>query len=156
MTDPGISYPYTQHETVTNATLVLVTLLAPAVIIVLGALAIVPGTAAPAGRKPSLSKVLRRKFWEWNVGWMGLGVAYAGTFMATQGLKVLIGRPRPDLLARCDPNIHEISKYALSGLGESLQGATTMVGYKICRNQDSTLTIDGFSSFPSGHSSCKS
>ncbi|KAJ5281985.1 hypothetical protein N7478_007357 [Penicillium angulare] len=153
LSDPTISYPYTKDETVTDTTLVLVTLLAPAAIVVLGAILFVPGTAAPAGVKPSIAQVLRRKFWEWNVGWMGLGVAYAGAFMATQGLKVVIGRPRPDLLARCDPDIDNISAYAVGGLGQSLPGATTMVWYKICRKQDSNLRIDGFSSFPSGHSS---
>ncbi|KAJ5715535.1 uncharacterized protein N7483_012716 [Penicillium malachiteum] len=153
LTDPGISYPFMQKETVTTTTLILVSLLAPAAITLIGAFVIVPGTAAPTGPKPTTSQILRRKFWEWNVGWMGLGVAYAGVFMATQGLKVLIGRPRPDLLARCDPDLDKISTYAVSGLGETLTGATTMVSYKICQTQTSTLTVEGFSSFPSGHSS---
>ncbi|KAJ5618537.1 hypothetical protein N7528_006648 [Penicillium herquei] len=153
LTDPGISYPYMQNETVTTTTLILVSLLAPAAITLVGAFIIVPGTAAPNGPKPTTSQILRRKFWEWNVGWMGLGVAYAGVFMATQGLKVLIGRPRPDLLARCNPDLDKISTYAVSGLGQTLTGATTMVSYKICQTQTSTLTIEGFSSFPSGHSS---
>ncbi|KAJ6023743.1 hypothetical protein N7540_004540 [Penicillium herquei] len=153
LTDPGISYPFMQNETVTTTTLILVSLLAPAAITLIGAFVIVPGTAAPEGPKPTTSQILRRKFWEWNVGWMGLGVAYAGVFMATQGLKVLIGRPRPDLLARCNPDLDKISTYAVSGLGETLTGAITMVSYKICQTQTSTLTVEGFSSFPSGHSS---
>ncbi|KAJ5999562.1 hypothetical protein N7451_007372 [Penicillium sp. IBT 35674x] len=151
--DPDISYPYTEHETVTTSTLILVSVLAPAAIILIGALAIVPGTAAPADTKPSMSHTLRRKIWEWNAGWMGLGVALAGVWMSTQGLKVLIGKPRPDLLARCDPNLDDIATYAVGGLGEKLSGAATLVTYKICQDQSSLVTIDGFSSFPSGHSS---
>lgn len=85
---------------------------------------------------------------------MGLGVALAGTFMATEGLKDLYGKPRPDMLARCDPDISAINEYAVSGLGRRLAGAPTMVTWEICRNKgDDTLKVDGFASFPSGHSS---
>lgn len=154
LSDPSISYPYTEHETVTTSTLILVSVLAPAAIVLIGALAFVPGTAAPAGIKPSKSHTLRRKLWEWNAGWMGLGVALAGVWMSTQGLKVLIGKPRPDLLARCNPNLDDIATYAVGGLGEKLSGAATLVSYQICQDQSSLVTVDGFSSFPSGHSSC--
>ncbi|KAJ5949775.1 hypothetical protein N7454_001359 [Penicillium verhagenii] len=116
LTDPSISYPYTEHETVTDTTLVLVSVLAPAAIILIAALAIIPGTAAPAGIKPSKYQTLRRKLWEWNAGWMGLAVALAGVWMSTQGLKVLIGKPRPDLLARCNPRLDDITTYAVGGL----------------------------------------
>ncbi|KAJ5640237.1 uncharacterized protein N7484_008099 [Penicillium longicatenatum] len=153
LTDPSISFPYTENETVTTSTLLLVSVLAPAAIILIGALAIVPGTAASAGFKPSKSHTLRRKLWEWNAGWMGLGVALAGVWMSTQGLKVLFGKPRPDLLARCNPNLDDIATYAVGGLGEKLSGAATLVSYKICQDQSSLVTVDGFSSFPSGHSS---
>ncbi|KAJ5771573.1 hypothetical protein N7520_002102 [Penicillium odoratum] len=148
-----ISYPYTERETVTDETLILVSVLAPAAIILIGAMAIVPGTTAPTGTKPSKSQILRRKFWEWNAGWMGLGVALAGVWMSTQGLKVLIGKPRPDLLARCNPNLDDITTYIVGGLGQKLEGAASLVSYKICQDQSSLVTVDGFSSFPSGHSS---
>ncbi|KAJ5633440.1 hypothetical protein N7490_009779 [Penicillium lividum] len=148
LTDPSISYPYTEHETVTDKTLILVSVLAPAAIIIIGAIAIVPGTTAPTGTKPSKSQVLRRKFWEWNAGWMGLGVALAGVWMSTQGLKVLIGKPRPDLLARCNPNLDDITAYTVGGLGQKLNGAASLVSYKICQDQSSFVTVDGFSSFP--------
>ncbi|KAJ6115442.1 hypothetical protein N7486_001220 [Penicillium sp. IBT 16267x] len=153
LTDPSISFPYTGYETVTDTTLILVSVLAPAAIILIGALVIVPGTTAPTGIKPSRSHTLRRKLWEWNAGWMGLGVALAGVWMSTQGLKVLIGKPRPDLLARCNPNLDDIATYAVGGLGERLPGAATLVSYKICQDQSSLVTVDGFSSFPSGHAS---
>ena len=94
------------------------------------------------------------KFWEWHAGWMGLGVALAGTFMATEGLKDLYGKPRPDMLARCDPDLSAVNDYAVSGLGGRIAGAPTMVTWEICRNKgDEMLKVDGFASFPSGHSS---
>lgn len=85
---------------------------------------------------------------------MGLGLALAATYTATQGLKDLIGKPRPDLIGRCDPDLSKISTYAVGGLGELLQGAPTFVTYQICRNQGSDLKNDGFAAWPSGHSSC--
>lgn len=87
---------------------------------------------------------------------MGLGLALAATFTATQGLKDLIGKPRPDLIGRCDPDLSKISTYAVGGLGAMVQGAPTFVTYGICRNQGSDLKNDGFAAWPSGHSSCTS
>ena len=87
---------------------------------------------------------------------MGLALALAATFTATQGLKDLIGKPRPDLIGRCDPDLSKISTYAVGGLGALVQGAPTFVTYEICRNQGSDLKKDGFAAWPSGHSSCTS
>ncbi|EPS26336.1 hypothetical protein PDE_01272 [Penicillium oxalicum 114-2] len=152
LSDPSISYPYKENETVSTAALILASVLAPAVIVFVGAI-FVPGTAAVGGPKPAMSQLLLRKFWEWNAGWLGLGLALASTWTATQGLKTLLGRPRPDLLGRCNPDTSNIAQYIVSGLGGQISGAPSMVDWRICRNQDRTLRIDGFSSFPSGHAS---
>jgi membrane-associated phospholipid phosphatase len=154
LADPTISFPFTKVETVSTEALILVSLFAPAVIILIGAWLLTPGTAAPDGPKPSTSQIIRRKVWEWNAGWLGLVVALAGVWLSTQGLKDLVGKPRPDLLARCNPDLSNIAKYAIGGLGEQLQGAPTLVSWKICQDQSELVRIDGFSSFPSGHSSC--
>lgn len=87
---------------------------------------------------------------------MGLALALASTWTATQGLKALIGKPRPDLLARCNPDVARIAEFTVGGLGESVRGAATLVSWEICRDRSSSLRIDGFASFPSGHSSCES
>ena len=84
---------------------------------------------------------------------MGLGVSLAGAFMVTEGLKDLVGKPRPDFLSRCDPDLSLISQYAVSGLGALVDNAPVMVDYRICRNQSSFVTNDGFAAWPSGHSS---
>ncbi|KAJ5219539.1 hypothetical protein N7468_008743 [Penicillium chermesinum] len=136
LSDPTISYPYDKKETVSTKTLILVSLLAPAAIILIGAWTIVPGTAAPAGIKPSTAQVLRRNVW-----------------MSTQGLKVLVGKPRPDLLDRCKPDLSKITDYMVGGLGTHIQDAPILVTWGICQVKTNLVKIDGFSSFPSGHAS---
>ncbi|KAJ5576479.1 Phosphatidic acid phosphatase type 2/haloperoxidase [Penicillium sp. DV-2018c] len=158
LTDPTISYPHTD-ESVTTKTLLLVCLFAPAVLIFLGAWLLVPATATEStqspstGPKPPAAVYIRRKLWEWNVGWMGLGLALAGAWSATEGLKVLIGKPRPDMLARCDPDLARIGKFMVGGLGDRMRGGATLVSWEICRSASKALTRDGFTSFPSGHAS---
>ncbi|OJD23996.1 hypothetical protein ACJ73_04648 [Blastomyces percursus] len=151
LTDPSISYPFTVHETVRVTVLVLVSLIAPAVIIFLGSIFFIPGLTA--GKHAPKATVWRRKLWEWNVGWMGLGIAYAGTYASTEALKVIYGKPRPDLLSRCNPNLSDIAAHVVGGLGERLDGAPLLVSYTICQNTSEKLTWDGFVSFPSGHAS---
>lgn len=140
----------------TTETLILVGLLAPAVIVLLGAFALIPGTAANNGAKSSMSQLICRKIWEWNAGWLGLALALAAAWTSTQGLKSLIGKPRPDLLARCNPDVSDMASHVVGGLGESLMGAAVLVDWTICRDQSDLVRVDGFSSFPSGHSSCMS
>ncbi|KLJ11032.1 hypothetical protein EMPG_13683 [Blastomyces silverae] len=154
LTDPSISYPFAVHETVRVTVLVLVSLIVPAAIVFLGSIFFIPGLTA--GKHAPKAAVWRRKLWEWNVGWMGLGIAYAGTYASTEALKVIYGKPRPDLLSRCNPNLSNIAAHVVGGLGERLDGAPLLVTYKICQNTSETLTWDGFVSFPSGHASCKS
>ncbi|KAE8348757.1 phosphatidic acid phosphatase type 2/haloperoxidase [Aspergillus coremiiformis] len=149
LTDPKISFPFTSSETVTTAVLAVVALIAPAVIIVLVVLVLIPGSQMSVNRRTAW----RYKIWEWNAGWLGLALAVAGAFMATEGLKNLYGRPRPDMLARCDPNLADVGAYVVSGLGGRLEGAPRMVSWEICQNKGKELAVDGFVSFPSGHSS---
>ncbi|RAL11526.1 phosphatase PAP2 family protein [Aspergillus homomorphus CBS 101889] len=159
--DPSISFPHRDHDTVSVAVVAVVALIVPAVLIVLGALVLIRGPTAMAAsqedttstRTAARARRWRYKLWEWNAGWLGLGIALAGALMATEGLKDLFGKPRPDMLARCDPDLSKVNSFAVSGLGSRLDGAPTMVTWEICRNQARELTHDGFSSFPSGHSS---
>lgn len=145
--------PYVKDATVSVGVLVVVGLVAPAVIIVLVSLVLFPGSVVD--KTASRIVLWKYKLWEWHAGWMGLALAAAGVFMATEGLKSLYGKPRPDMLARCDPDLSDIATYAVGGLGGKLSGAPTLVTWEICRNKSETLRIQGFSSFPSGHASCK-
>ncbi|KAG8531152.1 uncharacterized protein KY384_004510 [Bacidia gigantensis] len=105
ITDRSISYPL-NPDTVTNTVLVLSTLLAPAAIIFLGSLFNpFPSRFLTTDNPNGKSSSFRRKVWEWHTGWLGLALAYALAFTITNGAKEVLGKPRPNLLARCHPDI---------------------------------------------------
>jgi len=63
------------------------------------------------------------------------------------GVKNLTGKPRPNFLFICDPDIDNIRKYKVGGFGTELG---VMVSVDICRQSDEYALRDGFRSFPSG------
>lgn len=152
LVDPDISFPHVEKEKVSTTVLFVVSLGAPAVIIAIVSLLFVPG---PSTQKQwSRSAIWKRKIWEWNVGWMGLALGCAVTVLFTDGLKLLIGKPRPDLLSRCQPNLSDISSYTLGGILDQVSEGT-LVSSTICQQSNHGTLKDGFQSFPSGHASCK-
>ena len=64
------------------------------------------------------------------------------TGAVSQVVKVLVGRPRPDLIARCQP--------VLGTTNTAIYGLVTSA---ICTQKDIYIMRDGFRSFPSAHSS---
>jgi membrane-associated phospholipid phosphatase len=104
-----------------------------------------------APRDPLTKSRWRAALWRVHAGWLGLCAALAATVFATSGLKDLTGKPRPDLLDRCDPDLSAIAKYAVGGF--DLSKATPLVTSGICTQTNKRFLDDGFASFPSGHSS---
>ncbi|KAF2761989.1 PAP2 domain-containing protein [Pseudovirgaria hyperparasitica] len=151
LVDLNISYPYTENDQVSWWVVLIVALIGPGVIIFLTCLFFVPGPRAI--RTHPWSLVWRRKFWEWNTGWMGLGLSLATAFMITEGLKNLFGKPRPDLLARCQPDVDNIEQYVVGGYGQDISPKWVRVSAAICMGPNTDEITDGFRSFPSGHSS---
>jgi len=150
--DLSISYPYQTSEKIPTWLLVLVALVAPAAIIFLVCLLLVPGPTAEPGTPRA--RIWRRKLWEWNTGWMGLALSLATAFMITQGMKNLFGKPRPDLLSRCQPDLDHIQDHAIGGVvGHALNPNWVLVTSAICTTDDADKLKDGFKSFPSGHAS---
>lgn len=94
---------------------------------------------------------------EWHTGWMGLALSCATAFMLTQGMKLLFGKPRPDFLSRCQPDLSRIGSSpgtnALNPTGEQFNNLWVMVTSDICTQSDDDILQDGFKSFPSGHAS---
>ncbi|KAI9849500.1 MAG: hypothetical protein M1837_004120 [Sclerophora amabilis] len=148
LSDAGISFPYVEDSKVSTAALILISLVASGVIIFLVCLFFVPGPTVD--RSTSRSLIWRHKVWELNTAWSGLALSLAWTFLITNAFKNLFGRPRPDLLSRCNPDVENAEQYAIGV--KNAEGSIVLVTWEICRGTAADLS-DGFRSFPSGHCS---
>ncbi|KIJ69223.1 hypothetical protein HYDPIDRAFT_79486, partial [Hydnomerulius pinastri MD-312] len=92
-----------------------------------------------------------RSFWDYHNSALGLILGLVITGAVTQFTKITVGRPRPgrlnfrpptNLLSRCMP---------IPGSQDPTYGLSTDA---ICTNTNEAIMIDGWRSFPSGHSSC--
>ncbi|KAH6614840.1 PAP2 superfamily-domain-containing protein [Boeremia exigua] len=147
-----ISYPFEHNETIPTWLMAVIGLVIPAAVIFLVCIVFVPGPTASRGTSKAL--IWRRKLWEWNTGWMGLALSLATAFMVTQGMKLLFGKPRPDLLSRCQPDLSRLQETAVNPIvGVDFNAAWVLVTDAICTNEDEDIMKDGFKSFPSGHAS---
>ncbi|KAK5048556.1 hypothetical protein LTR84_005647 [Exophiala bonariae] len=148
LTDVTIAYP-NKPDIVSIPVVVIVALVAPAGIIAALNLSSVPMFHDRAERHR-----FQRAFWEIHVGCLGLCAGLAVTLFVTSGLKDLVGKPRPNLLARCEPDLARISQFIVGGFGDSLNSeAESLVTGAICQQTNHRLLDDSFAAFPSGHSS---
>ncbi|OBZ83116.1 putative diacylglycerol pyrophosphate phosphatase 1 [Choanephora cucurbitarum] len=125
--DKTIMFPYTEHESVPIWLLAVIAFLAPVLII---------GFV-------SLSNIgYKRNFNDFHSGVLGLCLGLSMTVMLTDVIKITAGRPRPDMLSRCQPALDAVDPtFGLSSVD-------------ICTADiNSHMMRDGFKSFPSGHSS---
>ena len=131
---------------------VIVAICVPIVIIAVISLVLVPGSTVPIGTPKSL--IWKRKLWELHTGLLGMALSVVAAWFITNGMKNLFGKPRPDLLSRCQPDVKNLAKYIIGSLeieGVTLSGQ--LVRPDICQNPDKYILDDGFRSYPSGHSS---
>lgn len=148
-------FPFTEHEVVPSWLLMVCNSVIPVIVVLIVALIFVPGNTVPKGTPASL--VWKRRLWELHVGWLGLALSLASAWFITNGMKNLFGKPRPDLLSRCNPDIANFSKYVVGG--ENVAGGfQRLVSAAICqgmadREDAQDILEDGFRSYPSGHSS---
>jgi membrane-associated phospholipid phosphatase len=151
--DPSISYPLVA-DTVSITVVGIVACAVPAVVIFILSLLIPSSTIEISSQGEGDTRSLwHRRLWEWHAGWLGLGFSLAGAFFVTSGLKDVVGKPRPDFLARCDPDLSNVAAYVVGGLGLNKASAPILVNTGICQNTDISVVKDGFAAFPSGHSS---
>lgn len=150
LVDLNISHPLL-NDTVSTTTLTVVSVLVPAAFIFLVTVLFVPGPQTI--RKLSWVDIARIKIWELNSGWLGLALSHVTALLVVQGLKNVVGKPRPDLLARCQPDTSNIGAYTVGGYGQDISPAWVLVTQLICQQPDKSKLNDGFRSFPSGHSS---
>lgn len=104
--------------------------------------AIVVAGAVPLVVIVLVGALWRRSFWDVHNGLLGLLLSLATATVVTDILKVTVGRPRPDLIDRCQPLLS-----AMNAVPYGLANVT------VCTVQTGRIIEDGFKSFPSGHSS---
>lgn len=151
LADPSISLPY-KKDTISIALAAIVCGVIPAAIIAFVSCSI----AAWRARRADVhlrGQVLRRELWEWLTGWLGLGLSFVTVFFFAQAVKNLVGKPRPDFLARCNPDSANESAYALEHYDPA---GRVLVDWNICQTKNGggvgiSEFNDGFRSFPSGH-----
>lgn len=152
MTDLVANYrfPYDKSEAVPFWLCAVLVIIFPIVVILLVTLIFVPGATVPRHTPGAL--IWKRKMWEFHISFMGFALAHIIAFFFTQGMKNLFGKPRPDLLGRCQPDLDNASDYVVGGYaGESMMGQ--LFSASICQQTDKSVLDDGFRSYPSGHSS---
>ncbi|KAF2088712.1 PAP2-domain-containing protein, partial [Saccharata proteae CBS 121410] len=145
-----LQYPYAVKERVPVLDLCIIAVLAPAIVIAIYTLLIdglfshQPPVGVPGGSRRKLAGRYRMKdrLWELNCGILGLLLSVGAAFTITGTLKNAVGKPRPDLIDRCQPVAGAMDPvpYGLSN-------------HSICTQTDNAILKDGFRSFPSGHSS---
>lgn len=153
LVDLSISYPYESSQ-VTVWMLAVFTGVVPALIVAGVCVLFVPGHAT--NPVASRETIWRRKIWEWNAAWMGLALSHGLALMITHGMKNAFGKPRPDLLSRCQPDIANAGKYAVSQYAQQFNPQWMLVTWQICQQNDRGHVNEGFKSFPSGHASSRS
>ncbi|KXG47087.1 Phosphatidic acid phosphatase type 2/haloperoxidase [Penicillium griseofulvum] len=147
LTNTSIQYPYAVHERVPMPLALCISAAFPLGLIIVYTLFLdglfshhKPQDAVSGKRKLRGPHRWKDRLWELNCGVLGLLLAQGLAFVITQALKTACGKPRPDLIARCQPAAD--SKDLFPGLSNST----------ICTGDPALLT-DGFRSWPSGHSS---
>ena len=155
VTDPTIAYP-NLPDTVSITVVFLAAVVAPAAIVCIVTLLFITRRGND-GTRASPSLIWRRKLWELFTGLLGLAFAVIFGFFLTQAAKNLFGKPRPDFLARCRPDLANYASYVDGGFtSEILEGTSVHVRWEICQarngtSSDMSILDDGFRSFPSGH-----
>jgi hypothetical protein len=101
------------------------------------------------------SQTRTQKLKSMNASLLGLGVSLATSTVILTGVKNLTGKPRPNFLSICDPDLEKIEKFKVGGFGAELSRLWIMVDVEICRQGNKGALRDGFRSFPSGYSTSK-
>lgn len=121
--ESSIRHPYAIHERVPNIALCFICFVSPLVL------------------QPVVNFLTVRSWWDLHNSTLGLIFGLALTGCVTQFVKITVGRPRPDLLDRCQPS------------AGATDPAFKLSNWTICTQTDNRIMRDGFRSFFSGHSS---
>ena len=145
--DLSISYPYREKAKVSLGVFILLSIILPIAVIVIVSLFVLK----PAVSSSSIRERRQQRLWELNASLLGLGVSFATATIIFTGVKNLSGKPRPDFLARCNPDVGQVAAHKVGGYGQAVSELWVMVDGGICQQADKTWLNDGFRSFPSGY-----
>lgn len=123
LSDVSLRYPYAVHQRVGTTALEFISF------------------GIPLVTQCLVNLLTVRSWWDLHHSTLGLSLSLSMTRTITLLVKVTVGRPRPDLISRCQP---------ATGSGDPLLGLSTA---DICTQTVSAILEDGWRSFPSGHSS---
>ncbi|KAH9838810.1 putative diacylglycerol pyrophosphate phosphatase 1 [Teratosphaeria destructans] len=121
LNDPRLQFPHAEVERVDVFMLFLYAAVIPAALLAIWTIFL----------KPPIHKA--------HVTLLGLATSIILTTFLTDVLKDAIGRPRPDLIARCNPDADAPKD--------------VLVTIQVCKESRHHVLHDGWRSFPSGHSS---
>jgi len=123
LSDTSLRHPYAVHQRVPDAALYIIAFVAPLVL------------------QGCVNLITIRSWWDFHNATLGLVLGLATTGAFTQITKITVGRPRPDIIDRCQPIPGSVDPtYQLSTIA-------------ICTQTDQAILKDGWRSFFSGHSS---
>ncbi|KAF9069836.1 PAP2-domain-containing protein [Rhodocollybia butyracea] len=122
--DTSLRHPYAVHERVPVFALYMLSIVAPLLL------------------QCIINFFTIRSWWDFHNSTLGLFLSLALTGSITQFTKITVGRPRPDIIDRCQPP---------AGSADPIYGLSSASA--ICTQIDIHIMRDGFRSFPSGHSS---
>ncbi|KAJ7751991.1 phosphatidic acid phosphatase type 2/haloperoxidase [Mycena metata] len=123
--DISLRFPFAVHERVPDFALYLIAIVAPVIL------------------QGVINLLTIRSWWDLHNGLLGLALGLSIAGSVTQFTKLTVGRPRPDILDRCQP------------IPGSVDPVYRLSNASICTTPlDSAIMLDGFRSFPSGHSVC--
>lgn len=108
MNNITLQHPIADPERVPISMAMVYSCFCPAVIIAIYTLVLDGMFSKSKGNVPRMRRYTwGDRLWELNCGLLGLFLAQGSAFVITGSLKNLIGKPRPDLLARCQlyPNV---------------------------------------------------
>lgn len=145
--DLSISYPYREKAKLSLGVFTLLSVILPVAVIVAVSL-FVPKSALSSS---NTRERRHRKLWELNASLLGLGVSLGTATVIFTGVKNLSGKPRPDFLARCKPDVGNVAAHRVGGYGQAVSESWVMVDGGICQEADRMWLNDGFRSFPSGY-----
>ena len=140
----SISHPHREYPKVHPGLMIALAIILPGVVIICICKYIKP----PAGRQPDNR---RQQVPEIIAASLGLGVSLGTAIVVYTGVKNLTGKPRPDFLSICQPDLDDVAAHTVGGFGQEVSRLWVMVDRGICKQTDRRLLNDAMRSFPSGY-----